>query len=462
MGTATGRGSKYDRTLVGCRPRPGSIYNPGASARPFNGSSQGTGGDRAPTEGSQSRWRRSAPGPAVSGSRRLRFGRADLSLARRFLLVSLAVVVVGGAVLAWVLGQLIETSAINRTTVGDRPLRRELRRAGAAIAGQWLQPHPARDRLAPESPHQLSGWPADRRLPDLVDRWPDPLQPEPRAHGPQVRDGRRPGAGGAGRRHRRHQQPDRSRRTSTSGSSGATCSRSTSRSGRAARRSSSRSPSCTSSPTSWRPRSATTASWPGGWWPARPCSPTWPWPASSTRAATRSSARNPSCTRRVRQLSALLDQNAGLHARLRRAAARTTALNELERRRIGSDLHDGPTQTLAFAMLRLDALESRLGWDRPRRRSRPGERSQGAHGRARGDAGHRGGAAHARAGASRTGRDRAAGGGRPRAPVGHDRGCRHRGGSSPGAARHQDRSLPDPVGGAVERRPPRQLGPAWR
>jgi len=62
----------------------------------------------------------------------------------------------------------------------------------------------------------------------------------------------------------------------------------------------------------------------------------------------------------VRQLSSLLDQNAGLHDRLRRAAERTTELNELERRRIGSDLHDGPTQTLAFAMLRLDAVESRL------------------------------------------------------------------------------------------------------
>jgi signal transduction histidine kinase len=63
---------------------------------------------------------------------------------------------------------------------------------------------------------------------------------------------------------------------------------------------------------------------------------------------------------RVRQLSALLGQNAGLHVRLRRAAERTTELNELERRRIGSDLHDGPTQTLAFAMLRLDAVEGRL------------------------------------------------------------------------------------------------------
>ena len=48
--------------------------------------------------------------------RRIRSALAHLSLARRFQLVSLAVVVVGGATVAWVLGQLIETSAINRTT----------------------------------------------------------------------------------------------------------------------------------------------------------------------------------------------------------------------------------------------------------------------------------------------------------------------------------------------------------
>jgi signal transduction histidine kinase len=62
----------------------------------------------------------------------------------------------------------------------------------------------------------------------------------------------------------------------------------------------------------------------------------------------------------VRDLSSLLAQNALLHDRVRQAAARTTALTELERRRIGSDLHDGPSQTLAFALLRLDALEGRL------------------------------------------------------------------------------------------------------
>ena len=49
-------------------------------------------------------------------TRRPRLDLAGLSLARRFLLVSLVVVVVGGGVVAYVLGQLIETSALNRTT----------------------------------------------------------------------------------------------------------------------------------------------------------------------------------------------------------------------------------------------------------------------------------------------------------------------------------------------------------
>ncbi|HEX7543799.1 MAG TPA: hypothetical protein VF361_03265, partial [Candidatus Limnocylindrales bacterium] len=56
---------------------------------------------------------------AMAGSqrmKRLRSGLASLSLARRFLLVSLALVVVGGVSLGWVLGQLIQTSAINNTT----------------------------------------------------------------------------------------------------------------------------------------------------------------------------------------------------------------------------------------------------------------------------------------------------------------------------------------------------------
>jgi signal transduction histidine kinase len=60
---------------------------------------------------------------------------------------------------------------------------------------------------------------------------------------------------------------------------------------------------------------------------------------------------------RVAELSRLLEQNETLHGRLRRAADRTTALNEAGLRRIGSDLHDGPAQTLALALLRIDELE---------------------------------------------------------------------------------------------------------
>jgi signal transduction histidine kinase len=63
---------------------------------------------------------------------------------------------------------------------------------------------------------------------------------------------------------------------------------------------------------------------------------------------------------RVDDLSTLLEQNARLSDRLRHAAERTTAITEMERRRIGSDLHDGPSQALAFAMLRLDTVEARL------------------------------------------------------------------------------------------------------
>ena len=59
---------------------------------------------------------------------------------------------------------------------------------------------------------------------------------------------------------------------------------------------------------------------------------------------------------KVTQLSALLAQNEQLHDRVRRAAARTTALNERYLRRISADLHDGPGQDLGLALLRIEAL----------------------------------------------------------------------------------------------------------
>ncbi|MFQ5400144.1 MAG: sensor histidine kinase [Anaerolineae bacterium] len=49
-------------------------------------------------------------------------------------------------------------------------------------------------------------------------------------------------------------------------------------------------------------------------------------------------------------------QNKQLHDRVRRAAARTIALNERFMRRISADLHDGPGQDLALALLRIESL----------------------------------------------------------------------------------------------------------
>jgi signal transduction histidine kinase len=54
--------------------------------------------------------------------------------------------------------------------------------------------------------------------------------------------------------------------------------------------------------------------------------------------------------------AALHEHNARLHQRIRQAAGRTTTLNEQALRRISADLHDGPAQALAFALLRLDAV----------------------------------------------------------------------------------------------------------
>lgn len=61
---------------------------------------------------------------------------------------------------------------------------------------------------------------------------------------------------------------------------------------------------------------------------------------------------------KVARLTALLDQNEELHDRVRRAARRTTELNEQFLRRVSSELHDGPAQDLSLSLLRLDSLRS--------------------------------------------------------------------------------------------------------
>lgn len=64
-------------------------------------------------------------------------------------------------------------------------------------------------------------------------------------------------------------------------------------------------------------------------------------------------------SQQVSQLTELLAQNETLHERVRRAAARTTALNERFLRRISAELHDGPAQDLGLALLRLDHVVAR-------------------------------------------------------------------------------------------------------
>jgi signal transduction histidine kinase len=63
----------------------------------------------------------------------------------------------------------------------------------------------------------------------------------------------------------------------------------------------------------------------------------------------------------VNELSTLLAQNEQLQKRVRSAAERTTTLSEQNLRRISADLHDGPGQMLALAMLRLDELKAADG-----------------------------------------------------------------------------------------------------
>ena len=67
---------------------------------------------------------------------------------------------------------------------------------------------------------------------------------------------------------------------------------------------------------------------------------------------------------KVTELSLMVDQNAELHDKVRRAAARTTALNERFLRRISTDLHDGPGQDMALALMRFEALSEFHGNDR--------------------------------------------------------------------------------------------------
>lgn len=57
-----------------------------------------------------------------------------------------------------------------------------------------------------------------------------------------------------------------------------------------------------------------------------------------------------------RALHSKLAENQRMQARLRKAGARTTALNEELLHRIAADLHDGPAQGIAFALMRFEDM----------------------------------------------------------------------------------------------------------
>lgn len=59
---------------------------------------------------------------------------------------------------------------------------------------------------------------------------------------------------------------------------------------------------------------------------------------------------------RVNELARLLAQNRDLRLRVEQASGRSAAMNERNLRRLSAELHDGPTQLLALAALRLDGI----------------------------------------------------------------------------------------------------------
>jgi signal transduction histidine kinase len=66
----------------------------------------------------------------------------------------------------------------------------------------------------------------------------------------------------------------------------------------------------------------------------------------------------------VTRLRGLLAQNRDLQDRMQTAAGSTTALNEQYLHRISADLHDGPAQDVALALLRMEGLGAALRHDR--------------------------------------------------------------------------------------------------
>jgi signal transduction histidine kinase len=74
------------------------------------------------------------------------------------------------------------------------------------------------------------------------------------------------------------------------------------------------------------------------------------------RASNTILAQQEALEEQLSQVKELLSKNRKLNQKLRRAAGRTTALNERFLRRISADLHDGPGQDLALALMRIEPM----------------------------------------------------------------------------------------------------------
>ncbi len=73
--------------------------------------------------------------------------------------------------------------------------------------------------------------------------------------------------------------------------------------------------------------------------------------------------QNRQLTERLAELARVSAQNDALRQRVEAASRRASETNERQLRRISAELHDGPAQALALALLRLDSVARRAGAD---------------------------------------------------------------------------------------------------
>ena len=64
---------------------------------------------------------------------------------------------------------------------------------------------------------------------------------------------------------------------------------------------------------------------------------------------------------RIREQARLRSENSQLEKRIREALTESARIDDLNQRRLGAELHDGPAQLIALILLRLEEIESRAG-----------------------------------------------------------------------------------------------------